>query len=311
MSQSVTEAFVKQFNANIFHLSQQNGTRLMPFVRNESQRGKSQFFDRLGPVVATKGTTRHADTPLIDTPHSRRRVTLVDFKHADLIDDADKIRMLIDPAGDYALSFARAFGRAKDDEIIAAASGNAFGGEEGNDVIPLPDTQKVVSVSGGGGANMNVQALRRAKKILDQNDVDPSIRRYCAINASQLESLLKETEVTSADFNTVRALVMGELNTFLGFTFVRLERLVTQVGALSFNVTTGTVGTGAGDADTFRKALCWAQDGLILATAEDIKTRIQERADKNFSTQVFASMGIGSTRIEEEKVVEVLSNDTI
>jgi hypothetical protein len=258
MSFQVTEAFVKQFNATIFHLSQQKGSRLQPLVRNESQRGKSQFFDRLGPVVAQKKTSRHSDTPQIDTPHSRRRVTMVDYEHADLIDDADKIRMLVDPAGDYALAFAWAFGRAKDDEIIAAADGDAFAGEEGSTTVAHPNSQKLVSVDSGAGVNLNVQALRRAKEKYDANDVDESIRRYIAHSSSQLQSLLAETEVTSADFNTVRALVMGDLNTFLGFQFVRSERILTQSGTLAFDTTTGAVGSGGGDADGYRRVVSWA-----------------------------------------------------
>jgi len=309
MSSSITEAFVKQFNANIMFLSQQKGSRLQGLVRKETQRGKSQFFDRLGPVTATKKTSRHSDTPQIDTPHSRRRVTMSDYEHADLIDDADKVRTLIDPASEYAMTFVWAFGRAKDDEIIAAADGNAFGGEEGSTVIALPNSQKLACVSGGAGSNMNVECLRRTKEKFDANDVDESIRRYIAQQSSQLTALLGETEVTSADFNTVKALVQGDLDTFLGFTFVRLERLLLQSGTLAFDVTTGAVGSGGGDADGYRRVLSWAEDGLILTTGEDIKTRIDERADKSYSTQVFTAMTIGSTRLEEVKVVQILANE--
>lgn len=311
MSQQITEAFVKQFNANIFHLSQQKGSRLQSMVRNESQRGKSQFFDRLGPVVAQKKTSRHSDTPLIDTPHSRRRVTLNDYEHADLVDDADKIRTLIDPASDYAQAFVWAFGRAKDDEIIDAADGLAYAGEEGSTSVAHPNSQKIVSIDGAGGsANLNVDALRRSKRVFDSNDVDESISRNCAISSSGLQSLLAQTEITSADFNTVRALVQGEVNSYLGFDFVRLERLNLQSGALSADFTAGTVGSGAGDVDGFRKTLCWAMDGLLLATGMEIRTRISERDDKSYSTQVFASMGLGSTRLEEEKVVVIFSDES-
>ncbi len=309
MSFQITEAFVKQFNSNVILLSQQQGSRLQPWVRNESQKGKSQFFDRIGPVTAQKKTSRHSDTPQIDTPHSRRRVTLNTYEHADLIDNADKVRMLIDPASDYAKSFVWAFGRAKDDNVIEAASGTAYAGEEGSTTVELPNSQKLASVSGGAGSNLNVQALRRAKKALDQNDVDPSIRRYISYTSSQQENLLSETETTSADFNTVRALVQGELDTFVGFQHNRTERHILQSGALAFDVASGEVGAGAGDADGYRKAIAWAEDGLLLSTGMDIMTRIQERADKSFSMQVFAAMDIGATRLEEEKVVEILCNE--
>lgn len=311
MSTEITTAFVQQYNANVFHLSQQKGSRLQDAVRLETQVGKNQFFDRIGAVTARKVVDRHADTQFSNTPHSRRRVSLNDYDYADLVDNEDKIRMLIDPTSEYAIAAVMALGRQKDNEILDAMSGDAFGDETGSTTVSLPTTQKIASVSGGAGSNLNIQALRRAKRVLDGNDVDEAITRYCAINASGLESLLNETEVTSADFNSVRALVMGEIDTFLGFKFIRLELLNAQSGALSFNVTTGVVGSGAGDADTYRKAICWAQDGVILSTGADIKTRIDELPLKRYSTGVFASMGIGSTRMEEEKIVEVLYDDTI
>ena len=124
-----------------------------------------------------------------------------------------------------------------------------------------------------------------------------------------LENLLTETEVTSSDFNVVKALVQGEVNTFLGFEHVRLERLVTQSGTLAFDTASGAVGSGGGDADGYRKVLAWAMDGLLLSTALEMKTRISERDDKNYSTQVFAEQSIGSTRMEEEKVVEVQAHE--
>lgn len=309
MSFEITEAFVKQYNSTIYNLVQQKGSRLRPKTRNESQKGQEQFFDRLGSVVAAKKTGRHSDTPLISTPHSRRRVTLEDFEHADLIDDVDLIRTLIDPASSYAQAFMWSFGRAMDDEIILAADGIAFAGQNGQTQVPHPNSQKIASVKSGAGAGMNVQALRRAKKKLDQSDVDPSITRYAAINAESMESLLEETEITSSDFNTVRALVQGEVNDYMGFSFVRLERVLAQSGALLFDVTTGAVGSGGGDADGYRRNIFWAQDGLIFSQGMGMTTRITERADKSFSTQVFARMSVGATRMEEEKVVIVLSKE--
>lgn len=311
MSFSVTEAFVKQYNSTIMHLSQQKGSRLQDKVRREMQKGKEQYYDRLGEVVAQKKVSRHSDTPLINTPHSRRRVTLVDYEHADLVDNADKIRMLIDPASDYAMAFVWAFGRAKDDVIITAADGNAFGGEEGTSSVSHPNSQKLACVNSGGsaGAGLNVEGLRRTKKVFDANDVDESIPRYFAHTAEGLEKLLAETEVTSADFNTVRALVKGEVDTFMGFNFVRTQRLLAQSGTLSFSYTDGTVGSGSGDADTYTRNIAWAEDGLLLATAMDMVTKIDERADKSYSTQVFAAMGIGATRLEEDKVVILFSDE--
>ena len=54
MSSEITTAFVKQFSSNVFHLSQQKGSRLAAACRNESQTGKSAFYDRIGAATAQK-----------------------------------------------------------------------------------------------------------------------------------------------------------------------------------------------------------------------------------------------------------------
>jgi len=92
MSSQITTAFVEQYSANIQMLSQQMGSLLKDNVRNESVVGKDAYFDQIGKVTAIIKTTRHSDTPQIDTPHSRRRVSLADYEFADLIDQQDKIR---------------------------------------------------------------------------------------------------------------------------------------------------------------------------------------------------------------------------
>jgi len=310
MSFEITEAFVKQFNTGLMHLSQQKGSRFQDKVRRESQTGKSQFFDRLGAVTATKKVSRHSDTPLIDTPHSRRRVTLNDYEHADLVDSADKVRLLIDPTSDYLKAFVNAFGRAKDDEIILAADGNAYAGEEGQTAVPFPDSQRLTAVSGGAGSGLNVQALRRTKRNFGRQEVDEDITMYFATTADGVESMLNELEITSSDFNTVKALVQGDVDSFMGFEFLRTQRLLTQSGALLFDVAAGTVGAGAGDADGYTRNIAWAKDGLLSSVGKDIMTRVSERADKSYSTQAYAEMSVGATRMEEVKVQIVLSDET-
>lgn len=310
MSSEITTAFVKQFSSNVFHLSQQKGSRLRNAVRNESQVGKSAFYDRIGSTTAIKRLSRHSDTPQIDTPHSRRRVDLVDYEWGDLVDDADKIRLLIDPANEYAQAAMWAMGRAMDDEIIGAAFAQANGGEEGTTTVDHPDAQKKVSVASSAGSGLNLEALLRAKRVLDGNDVDGDIRRYIAHSAQGLEDLLNETNITSADFNSVRALVQGEVDTFVGLNFIRIERLLNDASGEDFDTGTGAYNPGMGGGtltSSYKRNIVWAEDGLLLAIGMDMTARIAERADKSFSTQVYASMGIGSTRMEEDKVVELLS----
>ena len=96
MSSQITTAFVQQYSNNVQLLSQQKGSLLRQAVDVENVVGKNAFFDQVGVATAQKRTTRHADTPQMDTPHSRRRVSLVDYEYADLIDNQDKVRTLID-----------------------------------------------------------------------------------------------------------------------------------------------------------------------------------------------------------------------
>lgn len=306
MSQQVTEWFVQQYNTNVMHLSQQKGSRLQDKVRKETQKGKSQFFDRIGLVNAVKRTGRHAPTPQMDTPHSRRMVTIEDYEWADLVDDQDKIRMLIDPTSEYALAAANAFGRSKDDVIIQSALASAYAGEQGTTAVVHPNSQKYAANNGTAFTNLTVATLRTVKKMMDQKEVEG--KRYFALTASQEESLLGQTEVTNSDYNSVKALVQGEVNTFLGFEFVRLERLLAVAAGVTASPTTGAVGSGSSVAG-FRSCFAWADTGILMSTGEDFTTKMSERDDLGYAMQVYARMSIGGTRMEEEQVVEVICKE--
>jgi len=286
MSVQITTAFVEQYKSNVFHLAQQKGSRLRDAVRTETVTGKSHYFERIGSVAAQKRTSRHSDTPRMDTPHSRRKVTMDDYDWADLIDQEDKVRMLISPQSEYAMAGAWAMGRAMDDAIISAATGNAFGGVSGGTSIALPASQQIAV----GASGLTIAKLIEAKEILDGNDVDPDEPRFMIVTSKQMTNMLNETKITSADYASVKALVQGQIGTFLGFNFIRTERLGLD---------------GNGD----RQVLAFCRSGLGLAVGADVSTRISERADKNYATQVFLSMTIGATRVEDEKVVEIACSE--
>jgi|TARA_R100000655_G_scaffold102502_1_gene148364 hypothetical protein len=282
MSVQITTAFVEQYKSNVFHLAQQKGSKLRDAVRTESIVGKSHFFERIGSTAAVKRTSRHADTPRVDTPHSRRKVTMDDYDWADLIDDSDKVRLLISPQSEYAKAGAYAMGRTMDDVIIAAATGNAFGGVSGGSTIALPAGQKIAH----GSTGLTIAKLISAKEKLDAANVDPDEARTLVCSAKQISDLLGTTQITSSDFNSVKALVQGDIDTFMGFRFIRSERLGT-------------------DSNGNRQVLAFTNTSMGLALGKDIQTKISERADKNYSTQVYLCMTIGATRVEDEKVLEI------
>lgn len=282
----ITTAQVKQYGANVQMLSQQKGSVLASCVRLESGVvGEQAYFDQLAATAAVRKTTRNSDTPLVKSDHRRRRVTMYDYEWADLLDKEDKLKMITDPTNEYAVNAAWALGRAKDDAIIAAASGTAYTGKEGGTSQALGVGQQIAV----GGEGISLAKLLSAKKKLDNADVDPSEERFCAITGTQVAELLNITEIKSMDYNTQAALAKGEAGSFLGFTFKLCNRLATSGGD--------------------RLVLAWARTGLLIAIGADIKAEITKRADKSYATQVYAAESIGSTRMEEAKVVEITCNE--
>ena len=287
MSTQITTAFVSQFSSNIQMLSQQMGSLLRNAVDVETVNGEKAFFDQVGSAAAVLRTSRHADTPLIETPHSRRMVTMSDYEYADLIDDQDKVRLLVDPTSTYSRAAAAAMGRAMDDAIIAAALGTALTGKDGGTSTAFATATNQIAA---GATGLTLAKLISAKEILDAGDVDPSIPRYIVVSPKQITNLLNSTTVTSSDFNTVKALAMGEINSFVGFNFIVSNRL-------------GVDGSSA------RRVIAFAGDGIKLAIGREPVARIDERADKSYATQIYYAMTLGSTRMEEKKVVEVLCTE--
>jgi hypothetical protein len=290
MSSQITTSFVEQYKNNVQLLSQSMGSKLRGAVDIESVQANNAFFEQIGSTAAIKRTSRHGDTPQIDVPHARRRVSLEDYEWADLVDESDKVRMLIDPTSTYARAAAAAMGRSMDDVIITALGGTASTGVSGATSTALPSAQKPFSSSQSDG--MTVAKLLEAKKLMDLADVDPSLKRYVVCSPTQISDLLNTTEVKSSDFNTVKALAQGTVNSFLGFEFIMSNRLSL-------------------DATNTDDRLCYAftEDAIKLAVGKDVQAKISERADKSYSTQVYYCMSIGAVRMEEVKVVEIACDE--
>ena len=286
MSTQITTAFVQQYSSNVSMLAQQMGSRLRSSVDVETINGKFAFFDQIGVTAAQVRSTRHGNTPQINTPHSRRRVGLADYEWADLIDDQDKVRLLVDPTSNYAKAAAAAMGRAMDDVVIAAFNASADTDETGSTAVALPSTSKFSTADQADG--LTIAKLLAAKEFFDGGDVDPSIPRYFVCGSKQIQDLLGTTQVTSSDFNTVKALASGDVDTFLGFKFILSNRLPMD-------------GTNTDD----RLCFAYTQDAVKLAVGKDITAKIDVRPDKSYATQVYTCMSIGATRMEETKVFQV------
>lgn len=291
MSFEVTTAFVQQYTTNVALLLQQRGSKLRDTVTVGSYTGKAaKVVEQIGAVAAQRRLTRHADTPLISTPHDARWVFPADYDWADMIDDVDKLRMLIDPTSPYAVNGAYALGRTIDDIIIEAALGTSLTGENGTTSTAFDTANQQIAVGSGPDA-LTLAKLIETREILLANEVDVDMDPlYMLVSAKQLSNLLGTTEVKSSDYNTVKALVQGQVDTFMGFKFIQTERLGV-------------------DSNSYRRVIAYAKSGMHLGVWNDISTQIGPRADKNYSTQVYITGTFGATRVEEGKVVEILCSE--
>lgn len=286
MSQQITEAFVQQFADNFMHVAQQKTSRLEPTVTIEPNIvGMSKSVNRLGQRTAQRRTQRHGDTPINDQPHSTRFVDLFDWEDGDMVDDQDKIRMLVDPTSDYVNAMVASMNRAKDDVIITALGG-ASRSSTGN--IALPASQKIAV----GGTGLTKTKIIQARKIFRLNEADDENGEelFMVYHANALTDILADTTLTSADFMAVQMLQNGTLKgKWMGFNWVPSERLP-KTGATRF-------------------CYAYAKSGVILGKGKEITTKVGEDPGKGFNVRIYAKQSIGSVRVEEEKVVEIAAND--
>lgn len=308
MSFEITTAMVEQYRSNVQLLSQQKVARLQETCEIVPVTGKVFYGERIGATTGQIRTTRHGDTPLISTPHSRRKGTVYDWEWADLIDKQDTPKVLIDISGKYVQNAIAAANRHKDYFVIAALGGAAYSGVAGATTVNNYDSGECRIINGDGtlatagsdATNTTQTALTLAKlltckELLDAAEIDEDRPRYFVTNAYNLTQLLNVAEVKSSDYNTVKALAEGKIDTFLGFKFIRIEYRTDGLG-LQYHGT---------DTDCVR-CYAYAQGAITMGLQEDITTRITERDDKSYATQVYASQEMGATRNEGPAVVEIL-----
>jgi hypothetical protein len=285
MSNQITTAFVQQYTSNVKLLLQQGGSRLRKAVTQETAVGNSsKMLEQVGAVTAQKKIARHADTPLIETPHAARWVDPIDYEWADLIDDQDKIRTLIDPESPYAKNGANALGRAMDEEILLAAFATSKTGQTGTGTEAW-STDYDTTVSGTGVTTIG--NLLEGIELLMAANVDPDEQKYMAITAQTHADILNITEVKSLDYNTRPVMVDGVVVRFLGIDFIHTQ-LVNR------NATPDDISP------------LWVKSGLALCLWNDITTKIDPRPDKSYATQVYVKGTFGATRLELGRVVRVI-----
>lgn len=306
---TITENFVRQYAKNYHLLGQQRKSRLEQFISDKETgvTGDSFTAETVDKSEANDVVTRHGDTPIQNQEHGRRVAFMQDKDWGELVDKLDKIKLLADPTSVTVQNMIAALNRKKDGVIIAAATGVAATGNLGTGTQALPSAQIIVH----GGTGLTLAKLRTAKKQLDndeQNDeaffemmgqqmtqTQPfgqyaNAAYVLAVTADQIDNLLGDTTITSADYNSVKALVAGAINTFMGFWFVRLPK--TGASALAKSGTT-------------RTCFAFSPRALKYGVGVDVDPQIAVRPDKKFSVQVYGQVSVGCVRKEDKGVVAI------
>lgn len=287
MSSEITTAFVQQYKAGIIHLAQQRFSKLRQYCRLETQTSKADYYDRIGATTIRKRTVRHGDSPFIETPHSRRQLTMEDFDWGDFVDKEDLIRTLNDPTNPYVEAAAMAMARETDQIIYDSFTAAVNTGETGATSLAFAAAGEGGTIIVSGGTNLDMDKILEVKETFDDAEVDDMLERVLVVTPDQIKFLLKSTDVKSHDFNTVKALALGQINQFAGFTFQPLSK----------NIVAKT-----GDD---RECIAFIRNKQILAEGQSATGRISERADKGYSTYAFMRMTAGALRLEGEMVIRV------
>jgi hypothetical protein len=272
----------QQFANTITLIAQQLRTRLRDRVMVDANwNGSKKFYNQYGKNTMTEILSRYQETPISSVDHRRRMVTPRYWVVNDLLDPVDALVMCGDPLSAYSQANVAAANRQQDQTIIDAISGAAYSDETGSTSNTIAAAQKVTA----GGTGLSLVKLTAASKALNKAEV-PSEDRTLVLNSEALDDVLNTTGITSVDYNSVKALMSGEIDQFMGFTWVRSELLPT-------------------DSSSSRLLYAFQKSGVQLAIQKEPTGRLTERPDKNYGWQAYISMCMGAVRLEEEKVIQI------
>ena len=280
MSVSLSNAFVTLFDAEVKQAYQGKAMLVGAVRQRRGVEGSTVKFPKVGRGVATARVTQTDVTPM-NVGFSTVTCTLSDFNAAEYSDVFSQQKVNFDERSELVQVVGNAIGRRQDQLILDALSAASGTGTVANSI-------------GGSNTNMNISKLREAAKILNAKNV-PADGRHIIIHANSLASMLEQTSVTSSDFNTVKALVQGEISTYMGFTF----------HVLGDRTEGGLPIDGSSD----RTLYAFHKDAIGYAEGIAPKTEINYIPEKT-SWLVNALFSAGAVAIDAEGIVKITARDT-
>ena len=282
---TVEQHHVLKYADDVQAAYQQDGARTRECVTMKTNIvGKSFSTNDIGVIEAATKDSRHEQHAHQNPEHTVRWGNLTYYYNSIMMDRDDDARVLADPKNQYVMSAAMSLGRRFDRTVLAALIGTAVTLADRSGTQALPSAQKVT----GSTSALTKAKILTAKRLLDEAEV-PDGDRYFAISAQGLEDMLGITEVISSDYNSVKALVDGQINTWLGFKWIRTELLIK--GTVAANV---------------RQAIAWHKSAIVAGeTSASMYSRIAKRTDMHDAWECYAALDLGAVRKRDKGVVEV------
>lgn len=282
MAVSINNAFVTLFDSEVKQAYQ--GQRLLAGVTRERAgvEGSTIKFPKIGKGSATIRVPQTDVTPL-NVTYSQVTATMEDYIAAEYSDIFNQQKVNFDERQELVQVVSGAIARRMDQVVLDALAAASSPGTVANTI-------------GGGGsaADLNIEKLREAKKIMDQKNV-PAEGRTMLIHANSLSSLLGETEVTSADFASVKALVTGDVNTFMGFNFITFGDR--DEGGLAI------------DGSSDRTLFAFHRDAVGLGIGMGQQSRVDYIPEKT-SFLVASMFSAGAVAIDDEGIVKITCRES-
>ncbi len=273
MAVGISNAFVQLFDAEVKQ-AYQSSRALAGLTRERANvEGNQVKFPKIGKGTATVRVPQTDVTPL-NVTYSQVTATMSDYIAAEYSDIFSQQKVNFDERRELVQVVGNAIGRRMDQLVIDALNASAT-------------TLTVATTIGGAGTNMNIEKLIEAKKLLDANNV-PSEGRCMIIHANNLAGMLGETEITSSDFATVKALVSGEVDTFMGFKFVTL----------------GDRDEGGLPIPSTRTCFAFHKDAMGMGIGMNQKSEINYVPEKT-SFLVSSMFSAGAVAIDDEGIVKI------
>ena len=280
MAVSISNAFVTLFDSEVKQAYQ--GQRLLAGATRERSgvEGSTVKFPKIGKGSATIRVPQTDVTPL-NVSYSQVTATMEDYIAAEYSDIFNQQKVNFNERQELVQVVSGAIARRMDQVVLDALAASSTSLAVGNDI-------------GGTDSNLNIEKLREAKKLLDAGNV-PMQGRMMLIHANSLSALLGETEVTSSDFNTVKALVTGEVDTYMGFKFITFGDR--DEGGLPI------------DGSSDRTLYAFHRDALGLGVGMGQTSRVDYIPEKT-SFLVASMFSAGAVAIDDEGIVTITCRES-